>query len=153
MLHSWGTEANARSERVASTTRTGGRTSRDFRVRGVRARNARFERTRARQRARQLSRRLGWIVGTHSHVPSCANTSTWVSAFMAATHLEARAARVHVRVKVFEELLAAFRQQCRRTLRHLGRLPSAVSSYPPTLGAFFVFFLNDPSLYLSSQLK
>ena len=38
---------------------------------------------------------------------------------MAATHLEARAARVHVRVKVFEELLAAFRQQCRRTLRHL----------------------------------
>ena len=61
---------------------------------------------------------------------------------MAATHLEARAARVHVRVKVFEELLAAFRQQCRRTLRHLGRLPSAVSSYPPTLGAFFVFFLD-----------
>ena len=134
-----------------STTRTGGRTSRDFTVRGVRAQNARFERMRARQRARQLSWRSGWIVGTHSHVPSCANTSTGISAFMAATHLEARAARVHVRVKVFEELLAAFRQQCRRTLRHLCRGSSTRSLLLHGLGfalAPFSFFLEG-SLGLS----
>ena len=128
-----------------STTRTGGRTSRDFTVRGVRAQNARFERMRARQRARQLSWRSGWIVGTHSHVPSCANTSTGISAFMAATHLEARAARVHVRVKVFEELLAAFRQQCRRTLRHLCRGSSTRSPSPRPgfgTGPFSFLFLE-----------
>ena len=125
-----------------STTRTGGRTSRDFTVRGVRAQNARFERMRARQRARQLSWRSGWIVGTHSHVPSCANTSTGISAFMAATHLEARAARVHVRVKVFEELLAAFRQQCRRTLRHLCRGSSTRSpSFSPARVWHWPFFV------------
>ena len=66
---------------------------------------------------------------------------------MAATHLEARAARVHVRVKVFEELLAAFRQQCRRTLRHLfhadwtlreAATPSLLHGFC-TLGSFFFF--------------
>ena len=56
---------------------------------------------------------------------------------MAATHLEARAARVHVRVKVFEELLAAFCQQCRCALRHLFR-----PTFPPPVSFTLAYFFR-----------